>query len=243
MGLLDLLRPGGKAAKNTKSALEAAKDGTLDDGAINKLVQMLLGTGIDGAGPIDSAAETAARALREAGDVEKAVDKVVARGVRGGGVGGFATSIGGFVTMPVAVPVNVVEFYAQATRMVGAIASLRGYDVNEPQVRTAVLLTLAGQRADEVLGKAGITTGMGRITTFALRKLPPGALMMVNKAIAFRLLKGVGQRFLTRLGKGIPIVGGLVGAGLDAYLMKKIADQARKEFPQLPATPPTQRAA
>ena len=37
--------------------------------------------------------------------------------------------------MPVAVPVNVAEFYVQATRMVGGIATLRGYDLAEPEVR------------------------------------------------------------------------------------------------------------
>jgi hypothetical protein len=30
--------------------------------------------------------------------------------------------VGGFITLPVALPVNVLEFYVQATRMVGAIA-------------------------------------------------------------------------------------------------------------------------
>ncbi len=49
--------------------------------------------------------------------------------VVGGVVGGFVTGLGGFVTMPVALPVNIAEFYVQATRMVGAIATLRGYDV------------------------------------------------------------------------------------------------------------------
>lgn len=137
--------------------------------------------------------------------------------------------------MPIAIPANVLEFYTQATRMVGAIATLRGYDVKEPQVRTAVLLTLVGSKAEDILGKAGVTSASGRVTNFALRKLPAPALMMVNKAIGFRLLRGVGEKFLTKLGRGVPIVGGLVGAGLDAVMMKRIADQARKEFPQMTA--------
>jgi hypothetical protein len=69
------------------------------------------------------------------------------------------TGLGGFVTMPVALPVNIAEFYIQATRMVGGIATLRGYDLADPQVRTAVMLTLVGARADEVLAKAGLSTG------------------------------------------------------------------------------------
>jgi hypothetical protein len=40
--------------------------------------------------------------------------------------------------MPVALPANVAEFYLIATRMVAAIADVRGYDVTDPQIRTAV---------------------------------------------------------------------------------------------------------
>lgn len=231
MGLMDLLRPGRERVEATKSALEAAKDPGVDDGAVTKVVQMILNAGLDGAGPLSSAQEVADKARREHPDTERAINEVVRDHIRTGAIGGFATSVGGFVTMPVALPVNVLEFYVQATRMVGGVAALRGYDLRDPQVRTAVLLTLVGVRADEVLGAAGIASASGRVTTFALRKLPPAALMMVNKAIGFRLLRGVGERFLNRLGKGIPLVGGAIGAGLDGYLMKRIAEQARREFP------------
>ena len=70
--------------------------------------------------------------------------------------------------MPIALPANVLEFYVQATRMVGAIATLRGYDVQDPRIRTAVLLTLVGSKSDDVLKKAGMATGGGRVTSLAL---------------------------------------------------------------------------
>jgi hypothetical protein len=133
--------------------------------------------------------------------------------------------------MPVSLPVNVAEFYLQAVRMVGGIASLRGYDLEEPRVRTAVLLTLVGSDSHEVLEKAGMTTASGRITSYALKGLPPGALMIINKAVGFRLMRGVSEKVLSRLGRGIPVAGGLVGGGIDGFMMKKIADQAMKEFP------------
>jgi hypothetical protein len=37
--------------------------------------------------------------------------------------------------------------------MVGAIATLRGYDVDNPMVRSAILLTLVGSDADDVLAR------------------------------------------------------------------------------------------
>ena len=55
--------------------------------------------------------------------------------------------------------------------------------------------------------------------------------MAVNKGIGFRLLSQVGKKSLTRFGKAVPLVGGVVGAGVDTFLLKRIADYARDEFP------------
>ena len=225
MGLIDLLTPGRAEAKKTRAALDAASDRDPDPGAIDRLVEMLVDTGLEGRGPLSSAHEVAQEALAKSdGDVEKAIARLARQTLVTG-------SIGGFVTMPVSLPVNVAEFYLQAVRMVGGIAVLRGYDLQEPRVRTAVLLTLVGSDSHEVLEKAGMTTASGRVTSYALKGLPPGALMIINKAVGFRLMRGVSEKVLSRLGRGIPVAGGLVGGGIDGFMMKKIADQAMKEFP------------
>ncbi len=236
MGLLDKLTPG-RSAKTTRAALDAANDQQPDSGAIDRLVTMLVDVGLEGRGPIDPVREVADRALAKAGgDREKAIAAVARSTTVMGSIGGFVTGLGGFVTMPVSLPVNLAEFYLQAVRMVGVVATLRGYDVSEPRVRTAILLTLVGSESDEVLKKAGMATAGSRVTTYALRGLPPAALMVVNKAVGFRLMRGVSEKVLGRLGRripvaGIPVAGGLVGGGIDGYMMKKIADHAMKEFP------------
>ena len=94
-----------------------------------------------------------------------------------------------------------------------------------------MLLTLVGSDSDEVLKKAGMATAGSRVTSYALNGLPPAALMVVNKAVGFRLMRGVSEKLLSRFGRGIPVAGGLVGGGIDGYMMKKIADHAMKEFP------------
>ena len=60
--------------------------------------------------------------------------------------------------------------------MVGAIAIVRGYDVRQPEMRTAVLLTIVASRSDEVLNKEGI--GAGKVTQVGRRRMPPGVLML-----------------------------------------------------------------
>jgi hypothetical protein len=196
----------------------------------NKITERLLAIGIDGRRPFDSAQTVADSALSDHGDAERAIDAIVRSHTRFAAAGGFITGIGGFVTLPVALPANVVEFYTLATRMVAAVASLRGYELHQQEVRSAVLLTLVGADADDLLRRAGVVTS-GRLASLASERLSGPAVMMLNKGIGFRLVSQVGKSALPRFGKGLPVVGGLVGAGLDAYLLRRIADHARREFP------------
>lgn len=225
------------------NALEQARQGHPDgiSGTATKFMERLLDTGIEGKGRFDSAAEVAAAALaQKGGDVEKAIDEIVKDHTIMAGTGGFLTSMGGFITLPISLPVNVLEFYLVATRMVASIAKARGYDIEQPEIRSATLLTLVGADADDLLKKAGVVA-TGRMSNLAAQRLPGPILMVVNKAVAFRLLTTVGKSTLGKVGKGVPVVGGFIGAGLDTYLIRRIADAARREFPAaLPGgNPPT----
>ena len=221
--------------------LPVAEDGGPLDKLSNMFVNRIMDLGLDGVGPLSSSSEVAADALRKhGGDVEKAVAEVVSDHVRLAGAGGFVTGVGGLITMPVSLPANVLGFYTLATRMVAAVAELRGYDVNTPGARAAVMLSLVGGDADELMRKAGLgmvtsMSGSSRLARLAVSKMPQAAGMMVNKAIGFRLLTTVGGKALGRLIRFVPVAGGVVGAGLDGMLMKRIADLARREFTPRPA--------
>jgi hypothetical protein len=125
-------------------------------GAVTGLVESLLDAGIDGKGPFDSAQKVADVKRAEKPDAEEAIDAVVRAHLKLAAAGGFVTGLGGFITLPVALPANVLEFYVVATRMVASIASLRGYDIKQPEIRSAILLTLVGADADDLLKKAGV---------------------------------------------------------------------------------------
>src|SRR3954451_6621069 len=116
-------------------ALTSASLETPDEGAVSRLVQVLLDAGIDGLGPLKSAHELAVWARTETGrggSTDAAVAKVARQTLVRGGIGGFVTGVGGFLTMPIALPANVVEFYIGPTRMVAAIPDLRGNGVGDP---------------------------------------------------------------------------------------------------------------
>lgn len=226
-----------KAVGEVRSALDTAKDGPRDEGAMGnqatRFVQNILDLGIDGKGPFDPAAKVADQALAAAnGDVDKAVESVVRSHIRLAGASGFVTNLGGFITWPVALPANVLGFYLLATRMTAAVARLRGHDIGTEQIRTAVLLTLVGADADDLLRKAGMVAPGGRVVNLAAQRLPGPALMVVNKGVAFRLLATVGKGTISKAGRFVPVVGGAIGAGLDAWMLNKVAGNARREFPR-----------
>jgi hypothetical protein len=228
------------ALEQAQSALAQARSGAAQPekgvaGWTARLVDPLMDIGIDGRPPLPSAAKVGADALAKASSPEAAVNALIRQHVRAGAAGGFVTGLGGFVTMPVALPVNVVEFYIVATRMVASIAHVRGYDLTQQQIRTAVMLTLVGADADDLLKKAGVVVGEGRLVSLAAARLPGSALMMLNKAIGFRLVQRAGEATLTRFGKAVPVIGGVIGAGLDGYMLGRIADSARREFPRVVA--------
>lgn len=225
-----MARFGGHGKDEDERERDSGREGPLDSAATT-LVERLLSSGFDGRAQFHPAAQVAREALAdEGGDPEKAIADTVAAHRKLAATNGFVTGLGGLFTMPVALPANVLGFYLVSTRMVAAIAAERGYDIDRPEVRSAVLLTLIGTDADDVLKKAGLA-GTGGLTGMATRKLPPAALMIVNKAVGFRLLSQVGTKALARLGKAVPFAGGVIGAGLDVLLLNRIAANAKEQFP------------
>ncbi|WEV78633.1 EcsC family protein [Janibacter cremeus] len=222
---------GRHASRDTRSALEQAQDPQASSGTVVTLVQNLLDVGIDGRGPFDSAVSVAETALlRAGGNAERAIDDIVGRHVKLAGAHGFVTNLGGFTTMLVALPANVLGFYVLATRMAAAVAHVRGHDLQRPEVRSAVLLSLVGADAQDLLAKAGMVAPGGRLATFATQRLSGPALMVVNKAVGFRILSQAGKGVFSRFGRAVPVVGGAVGAGLDVWLLNQLADHVRAEF-------------
>lgn len=184
----------------------------------------------EGVGPFAPAHEVAASALRDHTDPEAAISALVATHTRLAAAEGFATGLGGFMILPVALPANVIGFYTLAARLVGAIAHIRGHDISRRETRMAVLVSLTGDRASELLGRAGATLPAGRMTKRALRGLPDSTVRMVNKALGLKLLVTASGRGLVKLGRAVPLVGGVIGGTVDVALMRSIARHAREQF-------------
>ena len=56
-------------------------------------------------------------------------------------------------------------------------------------------------------------------------------MLVANKAIGFRVLRLMIQTLFAYLGRGVPLVGGLAIGFTDGWMMGRIAEQAKNDFP------------
>lgn len=210
---------------------------SVPDQIATSFVQQMARGAFEGVGPLAPAEEVARQAQVNHASAEEAIDAIVADHTRLAAMNGFVTGLGGFLVLPVAVPANVFGFYTLAARMVAAIAHLRGHDLARTDTRLAVLAALTGDDIGRLLGRAGIVLPAGGVTSAWLRRMAPSTTAMVNKAIGMRLLVGTGERALVRLGRAIPMAGGLIGGSIDLAMIRSIARHARTAFPAAPGGP------
>ena len=132
--------------------------------------------------------------------------------------------------MPLTVPANVTGALVINARMVGAIAYLRGYELDDPHMQTVITMVVAGASAQTALGAFGVKLGT-EAAKQALKAVPIALLREINKRAGFFLLAKYGtKRAAVTLVKAVPLAGGLVGGAVDASLTKVIGSAARKTF-------------
>ncbi len=195
-----------------------------------QLSEQLLSRGISGLGPFKGAAEVANEHRENSDDTEEAIRRLIRTHVRLAASSGFVTGLGGLATLPVTLPAGVTGLYLLGTRLSAAVAHLRGYDVASEEVQSAVMVTLLGSAGAEALKKAGVEIGK-RSTTAALCNLPGRVLVEINKKVGYRLLSKFGRTGVLNLGKAVPVVAGVIGAGVDGVACQSIGIYAKAAFP------------
>ncbi|WP_246954835.1 EcsC family protein [Brachybacterium sp. Marseille-Q7125] len=235
MGIFSMLRRDKQATRTAREAMKQARSGAepAAGGPLERIVRIIRDWGLDGKLTYSSAQTVADRALRGRGArrADKAVRRIIASHRRGVTAGGFLTGLGGFVTLPILLPTNVVEFYVQATRMVGAIAAVRGYDLDDEEIRMRVMAALLGEEQGEVLKNVGLGPVAGVAARTVARGMKGRPEHQLINAIGGRLLRRFSLRSVRLFGKAIPGAGAILGAWSDRRQLSKIARAAQEAFP------------
>jgi hypothetical protein len=194
-------------------------------------VQQALERAIRGVGPLDGAALAAEKQLDEQrGDVEKAVHEVIENHVRLAGAQGFLTNIGGLVTMTFTVPANITGLALIQCRMVAGILHLRGYDLADKRVRNAILASMLGEERVLSLIRKKKLPGTPMALATAPVHDPHLDNIMANEVASELVTKVAGKRIATTVGRRVPVVGGLVGAGADGFATWQVGRYVDREF-------------
>jgi hypothetical protein len=210
---------------------QPAKLAELAPGLTAAFVREALHRAIHGVGPLPPAAAAADKQLQEQkDDVERAIHEVIENHVRYAGAQGFLTNLGGLTTMAYMVPANITGLALVQSRMVAGIAHLRGYDLTDPRVRNAVLVSMLGDEAVQELVRAQKIPA----PPMALATAPafdPGLDRVISAEVAADLVaKVAGKRVAGSAARRIPFVGGLVGAGADGYATWRVGRYAEREL-------------
>ena len=137
------------------------------------------------------------------------------------GAAGFVTNLGGVLTLPVALPANFLGTAAVQMRLIAKIASARGYDLQSDEVKAFVFACLLGNAAVDALKDAGVRIGV---------RLAPMVLQRLNQTVLSRLLVRFGALGAVNLTKVVPLLGGVVGGGLDAASTRVVGRMAKRMF-------------
>lgn len=163
-------------------------------------------------------------------DRDAVIAQIIRESVLAAGGTGFVTGVGGFIALPLTLPTNVTGNVVINARMVGAIAYLLGHDLDDPHVQASILLTVAAADAPKVLAELGVEIGPGT-THEAIARLPVPVVREINRRAGFFLLaKYGGKRLAFQAIRGLPVVGGLVGGGIDAGVTRYVGALATRTF-------------
>lgn len=163
-------------------------------------------------------------------DPELAVKKMVDAQVLKCTTSGFVTSLGGLITLPVAIPANIASVVYVQLRMIAAIARIGGYDPSEDEVQTLAYACLAGMTAGDICKAAGIKAANKIATNLVLKKITGEFCKKINHKIGFLFITKAGEKGIINLTKVVPVVGGFVGGGVDYLGTKAIAKRAYNAF-------------
>lgn len=145
------------------------------------------------------------------------------------GASGFITGLGGLMTLPVTIPLNMTSVLFIQIRMIAAIALLGGHNLKDDEVKTCVYLCLCGNTAKDILKNVGIQLGT-RLTRQLLGQASSGVVRHINRAVSVKLMAQVGQKGSLNTLKLIPLVGGLMGGAFDSITTDLIGNMARDIF-------------
>jgi hypothetical protein len=132
--------------------------------------------------------------------------------------------------MTFTIPANLAGLALIQCRMVAGILHLRGYDLEDPRVRTAILASLLGE--EQILAKIKKKKLPGTPMALATAPVhdPQLSVVMANEVASELISRVAGKKLARTVVRRIPVLGGLVGMGADGFTTWQIGRYVGREF-------------
>lgn len=179
---------------------------------------------------MDSAIELAEDYLKDTGTKAEKINSLIRWQNTKAGSAGFLAGLGGMITLPVTIPANIASTLYIQIRMIAAIAHIAGHDIKHDKVKTLIFICLLGNGMNEVAKDFSISFGTKFATSYIQKNITKEMLKKINQAVGFQLVTKAGSKGLINLTKIVPVLGGVIGGGLDAFTTNVIGNQARDIF-------------
>ena len=204
-------------------------------GTLRQAAEWVYDKAVDGVPGLDGAEALAAHYRARHSTADAAIAALIREQTGKAGIAGFVTGCGGFAAWPIAMPANLASALYIQLRLIAAIAHLRGHDIRSDKVRRMVLACLSGSKAAAPLKDAGIRLGT-RLTRDAIGWAGPAVFNKIQHATGWQMAARAGSSTVGRLGRFVPLVGGVVAGGFDAAMTQLIGRTADRLFSRATAS-------
>lgn len=161
---------------------------------------------------------------RSGGGLDARADRIIAAYTGMGGATGFACGVPGILFTPITLPANIAGVALIQLHMTAAVASLGGHDLNAIETREKCIECLLEKITDEGANtekkEAAVRTGE--------KMLERGARVVFGLTLGGKAARGAIVRGTVL--RRVPLIGGVIGAGSDAYVTAFVGRCAKKAF-------------
>ncbi len=179
------------------------------------------------------AIETYVNKLREQNSnisCDELAQKILQRKSMKNGLVGAVTGLGGFITLPVTIPSDLICSWRIQASMAFSIAYVYGHTKDTTDLKTDLYLILAGDSAKEMLKRFGIEATKG-ITKKAVQKyITRDVMVKIWKVMGQKIITKAGEKSLTSFMKMVPAVGAPVGFFFDWTATQAVGKFAIKYY-------------
>ena len=138
------------------------------------------------------------------------------RSLKAGGLG-VIFNLGGIITMPVTLPANLYYTFRIQARMVLAIAHIYGWNVEDDDVITDMLLVMGGASGMQAVKSAGIEIGKEFAKKAVNKYITRDVMKAINKVLSRKIITKAGEKSLVTFGELVPLVAGPIGGAIDYF--------------------------